>query len=109
MGAGKLPGEESTKLPCVKLRLIFIKDRNLLVQDRVNKHLLMCRPSLPEPKRRLIMDPQNERSPHSQLQAPYGPHGMSSAVDSPTTPTASDRLYQFAALTAGIFLLATLL
>jgi hypothetical protein len=31
------------------------------------------------------------------------------AVEGPATPTAADRLYQVAALTAGIFLLATLL
>jgi hypothetical protein len=28
---------------CVNLRLFFTKDQNLLVQDRVNEHLLLCK------------------------------------------------------------------
>ena len=56
------------------------------------------------------MNPPNERSPHSQIEPQYSIHGMAqAAVEVPATPTAADRLYQVAALTAGIFLLATLL
>jgi hypothetical protein len=61
------------------------------------------------------MSQQNELSPHSQLERQYGLHGMAptamdgSIMDGSATPTAADRLYQLAALTAGIFLLATLL
>jgi hypothetical protein len=56
------------------------------------------------------MSQQNELSPHSQLEPQYGLHGMvPTAMDGSTTPTAADRLYQLAALTAGIFLLVTLL
>jgi hypothetical protein len=56
------------------------------------------------------MNPQNERSTHSQLEPQYALHGMAqAAVKGSAAPTAADRLYQLAALTAGIFLLATLL
>jgi hypothetical protein len=56
------------------------------------------------------MNPQNERSTHSQLETQYAVHEMAEAtVEGPATPTAADRLYQVAAFTAGIFLLATLL
>jgi hypothetical protein len=56
------------------------------------------------------MGQQNELSTHSQLEPQYALHGMAqAAVEASTTPTAADRLYQLAALTAGIFLLATLL
>jgi hypothetical protein len=56
------------------------------------------------------MNPQNERSPHSPLEPQYALHGIAqAAVEVPATPTTADRLYQLAALTAGLFLLATLL
>jgi hypothetical protein len=56
------------------------------------------------------MGQQNELTPHSQLEPQYALHGIArAAVKEPAEPTAADRLYQFAALTAGIFLLATLL
>lgn len=56
------------------------------------------------------MNSQNERSPHSQLEPQYALHGMAQGtVKAPTTPPSADHLYQLAALTAGIFLLATLL
>ena len=56
------------------------------------------------------MNPQNERSTHSQFEPRYGLHGMAPASgEGPARPTAADRLYQVAALTAGFFLLATLL
>jgi hypothetical protein len=56
------------------------------------------------------MNPQNERSPHSQLESQFAFDAIApAAVKAPTTPSAADRLYQVAALTAGIFLLATLL
>ncbi len=56
------------------------------------------------------MNPQNERPPQSPVEQHYAVHGpVRAAVDAPGTHTASDRLYQVAALTAGIFLLVTLL
>jgi hypothetical protein len=56
------------------------------------------------------MNPQSERSTQTQFEPQYAVHGMVPAtVKGHATPTAADRLYQFAALTAGIFLLATLL
>jgi hypothetical protein len=56
------------------------------------------------------MGQQNELSPHSQLEPQYTLRGMAQATaEGSATPTAADRLYQLAALTAGIFLLATLL
>jgi hypothetical protein len=56
------------------------------------------------------MNPPNERSPHSQFEPQYAAPGIAqAAVEIRETPTAADRLYQLAALTAGIFLLATLL
>jgi hypothetical protein len=56
------------------------------------------------------MSQQNEPSPHSQFEIQYGLRGMTPrAVEGNAAPTAADRLYQLAALTAGIFLLATLL
>ncbi len=56
------------------------------------------------------MGHQSEPTPHSQLEPHYALHGIAKAVaEEAAEPTAADRLYQFAALTAGIFLLATLL
>jgi hypothetical protein len=56
------------------------------------------------------MNSQNERSTQSQLEPQYAVHGIAPAAGkAPATPSAADRLYQLAALTAGIFLLATLL
>jgi hypothetical protein len=56
------------------------------------------------------MNPQNERSTHSQLEPQCAVHGVAqAAVEDSAKPIAADRLYQFAALTAGFFLLATLL
>ena len=56
------------------------------------------------------MNTQNERSPHSQFEAQYLLQGIApAAAPGPTTSPSADRLYQVAALTAGIFLLATLL
>jgi len=56
------------------------------------------------------MGQENELTPHSQLEPQFALHGIAkAAVEESAEPTAEDRLYQFAALTAGIFLLATLL
>jgi hypothetical protein len=56
------------------------------------------------------MGQQNEQSPHSELESQYALRSIaSSTVEGPPPPTAADRLYQIAALTAGFFLLATLL
>ena len=56
------------------------------------------------------MDPQDQMSPHSQFEPEYALRGTApAAVQTPATPAAADRLYQVAALTAGLFLLATLL
>jgi hypothetical protein len=56
------------------------------------------------------MNPQNERSPVQSLELPPSLLPVIPAVaERPATSIASDRLYQLAALTAGAFLLATLL
>jgi hypothetical protein len=56
------------------------------------------------------MNPQNERSPHTHFEPQYAIHATGPAIKtSATKPTAADRMYQLAALTAGIFFLATLL
>jgi hypothetical protein len=56
------------------------------------------------------MNPQDERSTSTQLGPQYAVHGIAPvAVAASATPISADRLYQVAALTAGIFLLATLL
>jgi hypothetical protein len=55
------------------------------------------------------MNTQNERTPHTQLESQFAGHAVAQAAVELAAPTAADRLYQFAALTAGIFLLATLL
>jgi hypothetical protein len=56
------------------------------------------------------MSHQNEISTHSQLEPQYALDGIiSPAKNELAIPATADRLYQFAALTAGIFLLATLL
>jgi len=56
------------------------------------------------------MNAQNERSPHSQLEPQYALSGTGqAAIQTPAKPTAADRIYQLAAVTAGIFFLATLL
>jgi hypothetical protein len=56
------------------------------------------------------MNAQNERSTNTQLEPQYALPGVAqAAVNAPATPVSADRLYQLAALTAGIFLLATLL
>jgi hypothetical protein len=106
-------GEESTKLRYPKLREFFTKDRNLLVQNRVNEHLLFCS-GPPQREQRLVMNPQNslqnERSLPSEFKGQYSVGGTASAAaEAPSTPVSADRLYQLAALTAGVFLLATLL
>jgi hypothetical protein len=56
------------------------------------------------------MNPQNVRSPLTPLELPASPLPVVPAVaEGLATSAASDCLYQFAALTAGAFLLATLL
>jgi hypothetical protein len=56
------------------------------------------------------MGQQNELTTHSQLEPQYALHRIApGAVEAPATPSATDRLYQVAALAAGIVFLATLL
>lgn len=56
------------------------------------------------------MNPQNERSPLPSLNLPTSLLPVApAAAEGSATSTASDCLYQFAALAAGVFLLATLL
>jgi hypothetical protein len=56
------------------------------------------------------MNPQNERSTNTQLEPQYALHGIAPVtMEAPATPVSADRLYQLAALTAGVFLLVTLL
>jgi hypothetical protein len=52
---------------------------------------------------------QNEISPQSKLEPQYALDGIALPAKNELAAPAADRLYQFAALTAGIFLLATLL
>jgi hypothetical protein len=79
------------------------------MQYRVNEHLLFCSQP-PRITQRLVMNSANERPTHHQFEPQYAVHGMAQdAAETPPKPNAADRLYQLAALTAGIFLLATLL
>jgi hypothetical protein len=56
------------------------------------------------------MNPQSEKSINTQLEPQYAVLGIVPvAVEAPATPVSADRLYQLAALTAGVFLLVTLL
>jgi hypothetical protein len=63
----------------------------------------------PRCTQRLVMNPQRDKSPLPQLNLPTSllPAVPAAAIGSATVT--SDCLYQFAALTAGAFLLATLL
>ena len=79
-----------------------------MVQDRVNDHLLVSSRTSPK-HQRLEMNPQNHRS---QLPTVELPASLLPVVPTPEKAAASltsDRLYQFAALTVGAFLLMTLL
>ena len=87
-----------------------MKDRNFVMQDRVNEHLFFCKPSSPCTYEGFVMNPQNERSSLPLLDVvvsllPVAP----AAAEGSSASAVSDCLYQFAALTAGVFLLATLL
>jgi hypothetical protein len=64
----------------------------------------------PRALRRLVMDPQKDKSPlpPSSLSAGLLP-AIPAAANASATYATSDCLYQFAALTAGAFLLATML
>ena len=56
------------------------------------------------------MAQNNERPLTPAIEIQRGLKSMASAIaEGPARPVAADRLYQIAALTAGIFLLATLL
>lgn len=56
------------------------------------------------------MNPQNERSMNTQLEPKYAARGVvPTAVEAQATHVSADRLYQFAAFAAGMFLLVTLL
>jgi hypothetical protein len=56
------------------------------------------------------MGQHKEISPDSQLDAHYAFQGMTPVTtEGPAAPTAADRLYQLAALTAGILFFVTLL
>jgi hypothetical protein len=56
------------------------------------------------------MNAQNERPPNSRFEPQYALHPTGqTAISAPAKPTAADRIYQLAAVTAGIFFLATLL
>ncbi|MEO6806186.1 MAG: hypothetical protein ABI286_09905 [Edaphobacter sp.] len=76
------------------------------MQDRVNDHLLICTHPA-EASRGKCMGQQNTLSPNSFIEVPQG---MAPApVTGASKATAADRLYQVAALAAGVFLLASLL
>jgi len=55
------------------------------------------------------MNPQNERPPVQSLNPPPSLLPVVPLAEKTAPTIASDRLYQLAALTAGVFLLATLL
>jgi hypothetical protein len=56
------------------------------------------------------MNPQNQSSPKPPFEPQYALHGIAQVVvEAPPAPVAADRLYQLAALTAGLFLLGTML
>jgi hypothetical protein len=79
------------------------------MQDRVNEHLLFISNQRCS-ERRYVMGQENELMTHSQLEPKYELRGRASAaVKGAATPDSADCLYQLAALTAGIILLATLL
>jgi hypothetical protein len=78
------------------------------MQDRVNEHLYVVR-ILPRSTRRFVMNAQNERPPNLHLEPQYALHATGQAAIPTPKPTAADRIYQLAAVTAGIFFLATLL
>ena len=84
------------------------KDRNFLVQDRVNEHLTFSKPLSPI-YRRLIMNTPNARAPLPPTELPPSLLPVASGPEKAASIMTSDRLYQLAALTAGAFLLATLL
>jgi hypothetical protein len=52
------------------------------------------------------MGQSNAVSPNQFIEAP---HAVASSTERAAKPTAADRLYQIAALAAGVFLLASLL
>ena len=78
--------------------MIFICHQNLLRHYRVNNHQLHC-------EGEATMNPQSEKSPQS---ANREENYLASATTSESgIPTAADYVYRIAAVTAGIFLLAT--
>ncbi len=79
--------------------MIFICHQNLLRHYRVNNHLLHC-------EGEATMNPQSEQSPQSVNGEEN--YLLASATTSESgIPTAADYVYRIAAVTAGIFLLAT--
>ena len=78
------------------------------MQDRVNDHLLICSPTLPETPR-LEMNSQNHISPRPPVELPASLLPVVPGPEKQAAPLTSELLYQLAALTAGAFLLATLL
>ena len=72
-------------------------DRNLLVQDRVNDHLLIHGET--------PMSSIDYKTPRSITE----PAMACAGAKAPTVPVSADRLYRIAAMTAGIVFLATLL
>jgi hypothetical protein len=91
-----------------KVCRFFTKDRNFMVQDRVNEHLLSVA-ILPEVHRGLVMNLKNEKTPHPPPLLPVSLLPDVPAAKGSATSLTSDCLYQFAALIAGAFLLATML
>jgi hypothetical protein len=88
-----------------------LADRNLLVHYRVKDHQKKVTSNYRYPCREAVMSHETESTPHSPIDGHVGPQPMTTApAELSTMPSlAADRLYQFAALTAGLFFLATLL
>jgi hypothetical protein len=56
------------------------------------------------------MNTQSARPPNSPLEPPFVLNGIAqAAIPTPEKSVAADRIYQLAALTAGLFLLGTML
>ncbi len=70
---------------------------------------MFCKASSPKHKK-AVMNSQIARPPNSPLEPPYVLHGIAqAAIEAPAKSAASDRIYQLAALGAGLFLLGTML
>jgi hypothetical protein len=103
-----MPQRESSRLPPEIFATFSSKVRNFVVQTRVNDHLLVSSRTSPK-YQRLEMNPQNHRSQLPAVELPASLLPVAPAPEKAAAPLTSDLMYQLAALTAGAFLLMTLL